>query len=46
MQFRQMFRKSSQNINKKAQNISIKQLLKPLNTYGKPCDETAWLGEN
>jgi hypothetical protein len=28
------------------QNISIKQLLKPKNTYNKPCFETIYLGGN
>jgi hypothetical protein len=30
----------------KAQNIYNKPLSKPLNTYNKPCFETAYLGEN
>jgi hypothetical protein len=30
----------------KVQNIYIKPLLKPLNTYNKQCFETAYFGEN
>jgi hypothetical protein len=30
----------------KAQNIFIKPLLKPYNTYDKPCFETTYLGKN
>jgi hypothetical protein len=30
----------------KAQNIYIKPLLKPKNSYNKPCFETAYLGES
>jgi hypothetical protein len=30
----------------KAQNIYIKPLLKPSNTYNKPCFETAYLSKN
>jgi hypothetical protein len=30
----------------KAQNIYIKPLLKPENTYNKPCFETVYLGQN
>jgi hypothetical protein len=30
----------------KAQNIYIKTLLKPYNTYNKPCFETAYIDEN
>ncbi len=33
-------------LNLKAQNIYIKPLLKPYNTYNKLCVETAYLGEN
>jgi hypothetical protein len=33
-------------LNLKAQNIYIKPLFKPKNTYNKPCFETAYLGEN
>jgi hypothetical protein len=32
--------------NLKAQNIYIKPLLKPSNTYNKSCFETAYLGQN
>jgi hypothetical protein len=30
----------------KVQNIYIKPLLKPYNTYNKPCFETAYFGKN
>jgi hypothetical protein len=37
---------STTKLNLKDQNIYIKPLLKPWNTYNKPCSETAYLGEN
>jgi len=37
---------SASKLNLKTQNIYIKLLLKPLNTYSKPCFETDYLGEN
>ncbi len=37
---------STTKLNLKAQNIYIKPLLKPYNTYDKPCLGTAYLGEN
>jgi hypothetical protein len=37
--------KSTTELNLKTQNIYIKPLLKPLNTYSKPCFETACLGK-
>jgi hypothetical protein len=33
-------------LNLKTQNIYIKPLLKPKNTYNKPCFETGYLGKN
>ncbi len=37
---------STTKLNLKTQNIYIKPLLKPYNTYNKPCFETAYLGKN
>jgi hypothetical protein len=37
---------STSKLNLKAQNLHIKVLVKPKNTYNKPCVETACLGEN
>jgi hypothetical protein len=37
---------SASKLNSKAQNIFIKPHLKPLNTYNKPCLETAHLVES
>jgi hypothetical protein len=37
---------STTKLNLKTQNIYIKPLLKPLNTYNKLCFETAYFGKN